>query len=98
MSLFRLAAPAVALAAALAVSAPALAAPSTGSFAMVHHLAVDGVAEIVAATPNGLTLLFTSADAGAMGLVDITDPGRPTLLPRVDVRLGGVVPGCGAPG
>ena len=90
MSLFRLAAPAVALAAALAVSAPALAAPSTGSFAMVHHLAVDGVAEIVAATPNGLTLLFTSADAGAMGLVDITDPGRPTLLPRVDVRLGGV--------
>ena len=90
MSLFRLAAPAIALAAALTASAPALSAPSIGSFAMVHHLAVDGVAEIVAATPNGLTLLYTSADAGAMGLVDITDPSRPTLLPRVDVRLGGV--------
>jgi len=57
---------------------------------MVHHLAVDGVAEIVAATPDGKALLFTSADAGAMGLVDITDPARPVMLPRVDVRLGGV--------
>ena len=57
---------------------------------MVHHLAVDGVAEIVAATPNGLALLYSSADAGALGLVDITDPARPVSLPRVDVRLGGV--------
>jgi Esterase-like activity of phytase len=72
-----------------ATIAPA-ATPSYGSFAMVHHLAVDGVAEIVAATPNGLTLLYTSADAGALGLVDITDPARPVSLPRVDARLGGV--------
>ena len=57
---------------------------------MVHHLAVDGVAEIVAATPDGMTLLYTSADAGALGLVDIANPGSPVLLPRVDVRLGGV--------
>ncbi len=61
-----------------------------GPFALVHHLPVDGVAEIVTATPNGLTLLYTSADAGALGLVDITDPSRPVHLPRVDVRLGGV--------
>lgn len=61
-----------------------------GPFALVHHLPVDGVAEIVTATPNGLTLLYTSADAGALGLVDITDPARPVSLPRVDVRLGGV--------
>jgi DNA-binding beta-propeller fold protein YncE len=69
---------------------PPSASPVLGSFAMIHHLAVDGVAEIVTATPNGFTLLYTSADAGALGLVDITDPSRPTLLPRVDVRLGGV--------
>lgn len=61
-----------------------------GTFALVHHLPVDGVAEIVTATPDGLTLLYTSADAGALGLLDITDPSRPVHLPRVDVRLGGV--------
>lgn len=85
------------LAAALAASftlpslAHAQATPNArGPFALVHHLPVDGVAEIVTATPNGLTLLYTSADAGALGLVDITDPSRPAHLPRVDVRLGGI--------
>jgi Esterase-like activity of phytase len=68
-------------------SAPPAAAPS---FRLVQHLAVDGVAEIVAATPDGKTLVYTSADAGAMGLVDITDPARPVVLPRVDARLAGV--------
>ncbi|MDQ7743967.1 esterase-like activity of phytase family protein [Hydrogenophaga pseudoflava] len=94
MPLFRLTAPAFAsaltLAAAFAAPTPALAAPPTGSFAMVHHLPVDGVAEIIAATPDGRTLLYTSADAGALGVVDISDPARPLILPRVDVRLGGV--------
>jgi hypothetical protein len=94
MPLFRLTASAFAsaltLATAFAAATPALAAPPTGAFAMVHHLPVDGVAEIVTATPDGLTLLYTSADAGALGLVDISDPARPALLPRVDVRLGGV--------
>lgn len=94
MPLFRLTASALAsaltLATAFAAPTPALAAPSAGRFAMVHHLPVDGVAEIITATPDGRTLLFTSADAGALGLVDISDPARPVLLPRVDVRLGGV--------
>jgi hypothetical protein len=63
--------------------------PAAG-FALLHHLPVDGVAEIIAATPDGLTLVYTSADAGALGLVDISDPTRPVILPRVDVRLGGV--------
>ena len=57
---------------------------------MVAHLAVDGVAEIVAATPNGKTLVYTSADAGVMGVVDISNPDNPQTLPRVDVRVGGV--------
>lgn len=61
-----------------------------GSFALAAHLAVDGVAEIVAASPDGHTLAYTSADAGVLGLVDITIPDRPVILPRVDVRLGGV--------
>lgn len=82
------------LAAAPVLSVPAAAqppaAPTVGSFAPLHHLAVDGVAEIITATPDGLTLVYTSADAGALGLVDISDPARPVTLPRVDVRLGGV--------
>ena len=57
---------------------------------MVAHLAVDGVAEIVAATPDGMTLLYTSADLGRLGLIDIANPAKPVLLPPVDVRLGGV--------
>ncbi|OOG82621.1 hypothetical protein B0E41_14560 [Hydrogenophaga sp. A37] len=57
---------------------------------MVHHLAVDGVAEIVAATPDGMTLVYTSADAGVLGLIDITRPEQPVLLPRVDVMRMGV--------
>ena len=53
MSLFRLTAPAFASAltfvAAFATTTPALAVPPTGRFAMVHHLPVDGVAEIITA-------------------------------------------------
>lgn len=94
MAFFRLRASALAsaisLSTAFALSTPALAATPAGSFAMLRQLPVDGVAEIIASTPDGQTLLYTSADAGALGLVDITDPARPLLLPRVDVRLGGV--------
>jgi hypothetical protein len=64
--------------------------PAGGNFALVAHLSVDGVAEIVAATPDGETLLYTSADAGVLGVVDITNPARPVLLPRVDVRINGM--------
>ena len=82
-----------ALAASLAFSSLARSAqpvPPVGAFAMVHHLAVDGVAEIVAATPDGMTLVYTSADAGVLGLIDITRPEQPVLLPRVDVQRMGV--------
>lgn len=65
-------------------------APPTAAFAPVSHLGVDGVAEIVAAAPNGLTLAYTSADAGLMGLVDITDPANPKVLSPVSVRVNGV--------
>ncbi len=93
MNTLRLCTLAAALASTFAMTTPVLAQSSNqvrGPFALVHHLPVDGVAEIITGTPNGLTLLYTSADAGALGLVDITDPARPVMLPRVDVRLGGV--------
>ncbi len=93
MNTLRLCTLAAALVASFTLPSPAPAQPTAaprGPFALVHHLPVDGVAEIVTATPDGLTLLYTSADAGALGLVDITDPARPLPLPRVDVRIGGV--------
>ena len=82
-----------ALAASVAFTSLAQAAPpaaNTGSFAMVHHLPVDGVAEIVAATPDGMTLVYTSADVGVLGMVDIAKPEQPVLLPHVNVQLMGV--------
>lgn len=36
-----------------------------------------GVAEIVDATPDGGTLLYTNSDAGVVGFVDLTDAGNP---------------------
>jgi len=93
MNTLRLCTLSAALAAALTFTSLAQAAPSApqaGRFAMVHHLPVDGVAEIVAATPDGMTLVYTSADAGVLGMVDITKPEQPVLLPRVNVQLMGV--------
>lgn len=69
---------------------PAAVAPMSAGFALASHLAVDGVAEIVAATPDGMTLVYTSADAGRLGLIDIADPARPRSLPGIDVRRDGV--------
>ena len=36
-----------------------------------------GVAEIVDATPDGETLVYTNSDAGVVGFVDLTDVGNP---------------------
>lgn len=79
-------------AAVLAQTKPSTAAKSAsqGGFAMVAHIPVEGVAEIVAATPDGKTLIYTNAHAGTVGAVDISDPARPHKLPSTDVRLGGV--------
>lgn len=59
-------------------------------FAVLSHVAVDGVAEIVAATPDGQWLFYTSADAGRLGVVDLRRPEQPRLLAPVDVRFMGV--------
>lgn len=50
---------------------------------------VETVAEIVDATPDGKTLIYTDAILGQVGLVDITDPADP--------RPGGTVPVDGSP-
>lgn len=69
---------------------PAPVAPETAGFALVNHFAVAGIAEIVAATANGMTLLYTSADSGTVGVVDITDPSKPKSLASIDVKIKGI--------
>ncbi|MEZ5863501.1 MAG: esterase-like activity of phytase family protein [Geminicoccaceae bacterium] len=49
--------------------------------------ATETVAEIVGATPDGMTLLYTDSPGERLGLVDITDPAAPA--PLGDVALGG---------
>ena len=45
------------------------------------------VAEIVAASADGKTLIYTDAETGNVGFVDITNPSQP--LPKGVLDLGG---------
>lgn len=49
---------------------------------------VGGIAEIVSVTGNGNTLAFSDADAGRIGLLDITDPAQPVTLTGVPTGAG----------
>ncbi|MDQ3616738.1 MAG: hypothetical protein M3393_08970 [Actinomycetota bacterium] len=71
----------------------AAAAPTWGAreespriFRELATFAVDGhVAEILAVTPNGRTLLYTDSTQGELGLVDLTEPHEPTQLATLKV-------------
>ncbi|EXJ12612.1 esterase-like activity of phytase family protein [Imhoffiella purpurea] len=45
----------------------------------------ETVSEIVAATKNGKTLVYTDSPGEAIGFVDISDPSKPSPLGRVDM-------------
>jgi hypothetical protein len=75
----------------LAVAGPATAAPVSGEepFRELATFAVQGeVAEILAATPNGRTLLYTDSTRGEVGIVDLSRPGEPRPLGSVGVGAG----------
>jgi hypothetical protein len=56
----------------------AAAAPVVNSFVRVATHDVEGdVAEIVAATPDGRTLVYTDSENEEIGFVDITDASAP---------------------
>lgn len=50
-----------------------------GTFANFRNagLGTLTVSEIITSTPDGRTLIYTDAEAGAIGFIDITDPGTP---------------------
>ena len=77
---------ALALAAGLVMSAapsPAgagLPAPVVGFDALTQYTVSGAVAEIVAASPDGETLVYTDSETVEIGFVDISDPSTPTEI------------------
>ncbi|GAA4961582.1 hypothetical protein [Kineococcus glutinatus] len=66
--------------------APAAEARTGAEFVPRATFAVAGeVAEILSATPDGRTLLYTDSATGVVGLVDITLPAAPRQVGTVDV-------------
>jgi hypothetical protein len=79
--------PVIAALALLALTAsPVIAASPVNSFEPIATYQVDGeVAEIVAVTTDGETLIHTDAEEGRIGFVDIADPASPTSDGTLDV-------------
>ncbi len=63
-----------------------------GGFRLVAKVTGVGgpIAEIVAATPDGKTLVFTSSASQTVGFVDLTNPSAPVL--QAPVAIGTTVP------
>lgn len=59
-------------------------------FTLATQFPVNGVAEIIAATPNGKTLIYTNATGGEIGVVDIINPARPKLVQTINVQKDGI--------
>lgn len=49
------------------------------NFEPLNSINVDGIAEIIDATPDGNTLLYTDSELHKIGIIDITDPMQPIL-------------------
>jgi DNA-binding beta-propeller fold protein YncE len=61
--------------------------PGVAGFQRIAQLTGPGgpIAEIVAASPDGMLLAYTSSTAHSVGLVDLADPSAPRALATVDV-------------
>ena len=53
--------------------------PPVGRFEVLSTITVGSVAEIVDASPDGLTLAYTNSGDEEVGLIDIADPSDPVL-------------------
>lgn len=62
-----------------------LGAQSPQSFRPVNSIGVDGVAEIIDATADGNTLIYTNSSAEEIGFINIRDPRRARHLSSVKV-------------
>jgi len=61
------------------------------SFAVVDNMAEgedrsrETSPEIIAATPDGMTLVYTDSPLGVVGMIDITDPANPAPLGNIEM-------------
>ncbi|HET7737394.1 MAG TPA: hypothetical protein VFK32_02355, partial [Tepidiformaceae bacterium] len=69
-----------------AISISSVAAVGTvDSFRLVqHYSSPTGGAEIVAASPDGMTLAYSDATSGSVGFLDITDPADMSFLGAIE--------------
>ncbi|MBZ4023448.1 alkaline phosphatase [Rhodobacter sp. TJ_12] len=61
--------------------------PVVMNMAEGEDIARESSAEIIDATADGMTLVYTDSPLGALGMIDITDPARPA--PKGAIALGG---------
>lgn len=86
LRLLRRAVPVAVLALAVGAAPAYAGGRQTALFTELATFAVSGeVAEILAVTPDGRTLLYTDSAAGEVGLVDVSRPERPRQLGAVPV-------------
>ncbi|WP_203531130.1 esterase-like activity of phytase family protein [Pseudoroseicyclus tamaricis] len=73
-----------------AASAQEMAFNRIASFATTGNSpeAEETSAEIIAASEDGMTLIYTDSPAGVVGLIDITDPANPAPLGQVEMDGG----------
>jgi len=57
----------------------------TINFKPLNSINVEGVAEIVDATPDGNTILYTNSEKKEIGIIDITDPQLPNIQSGIPV-------------
>ena len=70
----------------VSAATPATAAAQPRTFVPLATFPVQGeVAEILSATPDGRTVLYTDSELGQVGLVDVRTPTAPRQLGTVDV-------------
>lgn len=71
--------------------------PAVAGFRLVSKYTAPGgpIAEIVSASPDGKTLVYTSSATGTIGFADITNPASPTLVGTLN--LSAVTGGDGEP-
>ncbi|WP_369137549.1 hypothetical protein [Modestobacter versicolor] len=70
----------------VATAGPAAARPPAPVLQPLATFAVDGeVAEILSATPDGKTVVYTDSELGRIGLVDLRTPSAPRQVGTVDV-------------
>jgi hypothetical protein len=59
--------------------------PTVANMAEGEDLARVSSSEIISASADGMTLIYTDSPLGAVGLIDITDPAAPKAMGNIDM-------------